>query len=71
MIRKSPIDAEKRIRQGLTPYPDHEILIHNLVEGRIKELKRDSWMTAVMFLLVGILIALLGIIVLLEITTLG
>jgi len=71
MTSKNIVNAENRIRQGLPPYPDYEVMIHEMVEARTRQLKRDSWITALMFFLVGILIALVAVIVLLEVNTLG
>ena len=71
MLDKEAINAERRVQKGLTPYPDYDLHFHEMVEARTRQLKRDSWTTALMFFLVGILIALVAVIVLLEVNTLG
>jgi predicted nucleic acid-binding Zn ribbon protein len=71
MTSRQIVEAENRVRQGLPPYPDYEVMIHEMVEARTRQLKRDSWTTAIMFFLVGILLALVAVIVLLEVNTLG
>ena len=71
MVDKEAINAERRVQKGLTPYPDYDLHFHEMVEARTRQLKRDSWTTALMFFLVGILIALVAVMVLIEVNTLG
>ena len=71
MLDKEAINAERRVQKGLTPYPDYDLHFHEMVEARTRQLKRDSWTTAILFFLVGILIALVAVIVLIEVNTLG
>ena len=71
MVDKEAINAERRVQKGLTPYPDYDLHFHEMVEARTRQLKRDSWVTAILFFLVGILIALVAVIVLIEVNTLG
>ena len=71
MLDKEAINAERRVQKGLTPYPDYDLHFHEMVEARTRQLKRDSWVTAILFFLVGILIALVAVIVLIEVNTLG
>ena len=71
MLDKEAINAERRVQKGLTPYPDYDLHFHEMVEARTRQLKRDSWTTALMFFLVGILIALVAVMVLIEVNTLG
>lgn len=68
MVDKDKI-AESRFNQGLTPIPDYELHIQEMVECRMKALKRDSVTTAIMFFLVGVLLALVLVIVLLEVNS--
>jgi hypothetical protein len=71
MVDKEAIHAERRVQKGLPPYADYDIHMHEMIEARSRQLRRDSWTTAIMFFLVGILIALVAVIVLLEVNTLG
>lgn len=69
MVDKEVINAERRVQQGRPPYPDYDIHFHEMVEARTRQLKRDSWLTAILFFLVGILVALVGVIVLIEVSS--
>lgn len=69
MVDKEAIHAERRVQRGLPPYADYDIHMHEMIEARSKQLRRDSWTTAVMFFLVGVLIALVAVIVLVEISS--
>ena len=69
MVDKEAINAERRVRQGQPPYPDYDIYFHEMVEARTRQLKRDSWTTAIMFFLIGILVALVAVIVLIEVNS--
>lgn len=63
--------AEKRISQGLHPIPDYELQMDELIKARIKQLKRDSLLTGAMIFLFGVLIALVSVLVLLEVSSIG
>ena len=69
MVDKEVINAERRVRQGQPPYPDYDLHFHEMVEARTRQLRRDSWTTAIMFFLVGILVALVAVIVLIEVNS--
>lgn len=71
MVDKEVINAERRVQQGRPPYPDYDIHFHEMMEARSRQLRKDSWYMAILFFLVGILIALVAVIVLLEVNTLG
>ena len=70
MVDKEKI-AENRFNQGLTPIPDYELRLQEMIECRMRSLRRDSTTTAIMFFLVGILVALVLVIVLLEVSSVG
>jgi len=69
MVDKEAVNAERRVQKGLTPYPDYDVHFHEMIEARSKQLRRDSWTTAILFFLVGILVALVAVIVLIEVNS--